>query len=146
MSRRWVAYFFLGIGEDSSVRPVIGDELRLCYRGDMARHWEAVGIVVKVADSKCPILHSLHLIPLAHSDDFALEIKRPDAPTHCYEFSLEYIWKSTTFDRMQKALKKFAMDENALSSCIYHQILGHDIEPQLLKTPIPKKYLRKYQL
>jgi regulator of nonsense transcripts 1 len=40
---------------------------------------------------------------------------------------------------MQSALKSFAVDETSVSSYIYHRILGHDVEPQVLKTNIPKK-------
>ena len=36
-------------------------------------------------------------------------------------FSVEYVWKSTTFDRMQNALKLFAVDENSVSGYLYHR-------------------------
>src|SRR6478736_466864 len=40
---------------------------------------------------------------------------------------------------MQLALKTFAVDENSVSSYIYHRLLGHDVEPQVLKADIPKR-------
>lgn len=39
---------------------------------------------------------------------------------------------------MQNALKTFAIDDRSLSSYIYHQILGHKVEPQQLDCPMPK--------
>ena len=36
-------------------------------------------------------------------------------------FSVEYVWKSTTFDRMQNALKLFAVDETSVSGYLYHR-------------------------
>ena len=36
-------------------------------------------------------------------------------------FSVEYVWKSTTFDRMQNALKLFAVDETSVSAYLYHR-------------------------
>ncbi len=84
-------------------------------------------------------------INVAHSDDFAIEIKRSDVPKHCSEFSLEFVWKPTTFERMQKALQKFATNENSVSGYIYHRILGHEIETHTLKTPLPKKYTHLFR-
>jgi regulator of nonsense transcripts 1 len=40
---------------------------------------------------------------------------------------------------MQHALKLFALDDTAVSSYIYHRLLGHDVEPQILKSVIPKR-------
>lgn len=34
---------------------------------------------------------------------------------------MEYVWKSTTFDRMQNALKLFAVDETSVSGYLYHR-------------------------
>ena len=52
-------------------------------------------------------------------------------------FIVEFVWKSTTFDRMQGALKMFALDETSVSSYIYHTLLGHDLEPQTVKAVLP---------
>ena len=41
--------------------------------------------------------------------------------------------------RMQNALKMFAIDETSVSSFIYHRLLGHDVEPQVIKSVIPKR-------
>jgi hypothetical protein len=45
----------LGIAEDQDIRPVIGDELCLRYRGELAKPWEAVGTVIKTPDRKFPV-------------------------------------------------------------------------------------------
>jgi regulator of nonsense transcripts 1 len=39
---------------------------------------------------------------------------------------------------MQNALKNFAIDESSVSKCIYHRLLGHDVDPQVLKHSMPK--------
>ena len=36
-------------------------------------------------------------------------------------YSVEFVWKSTTFDRMQRALKVFAVDETSVSGFLYHK-------------------------
>ena len=48
---------------------------------------------------------------------------------------MTYVWKSTSFDRMQKAMRKFAVDDSSVSGYLYHRILGHDVKEQLLSLP-----------
>ena len=77
------------------------------------------------------------------SDEIALELKRSPKPppidcTH--NFEVEFVWKPTSFERMQVAMKRFATDETACSAYIYHRLLGHDVEPQLIKTNLPKRF------
>ena len=38
---------------------------------------------------------------------------------------MEFVWKSTTYDRMQNAMKTFAVDETSVSGYLYHRLLGH---------------------
>ena len=82
-------------------------------------------------------------IIIAISDEVGMEIKRfngkvPVSLTH--NFSVDFAWKSTSFDRMQVALKTFAIDENSISNDIYHKILGHEFETQAIQVTLPKKY------
>jgi regulator of nonsense transcripts 1 len=43
-------------------------------------------------------------------------------------FQVDFVWKSTSFDRMQSALKTFAVVETSVSGYIYHKLLGHEVE------------------
>lgn len=53
---------------------------------------------------------------------------------------MDFVWKSTSFDRMQKALKQFAVDEYSVTGYLYHLLLGHHVEPQTIRTSaIPAK-------
>jgi regulator of nonsense transcripts 1 len=54
-------------------------------------------------------------------------------------FAVDFMWKSTSFDRMQAAMKTFAVDETSVSGFIYHCLLGHDVEPQATKIKLPTK-------
>ena len=40
---------------------------------------------------------------------------------------------------MQTRLKRFAIDDTSVSGYLYHRLLGHDVEPQLLRVSIPKQ-------
>ncbi|KAL0946462.1 hypothetical protein HGRIS_014975 [Hohenbuehelia grisea] len=41
---------------------------------------------------------------------------------------------------MQLAMKTFAVDEKSVSGYIYHKLLGHELEPQVLRTQMPKRF------
>jgi regulator of nonsense transcripts 1 len=63
------------------------------------------------------------------------------APTeHRKDFIVEFVWKSTSFDRMQAALKTFAIDEHSVSPYIYHKLLGHEVDDIVSKVNLPKRF------
>jgi len=41
-----------------------------------------------------------------------------------HSFHVDFVWKLTSFDRMQNVVKMFAMNESALSIYLYHRLLG----------------------
>ncbi|KAJ3791445.1 hypothetical protein GGU11DRAFT_832617 [Lentinula aff. detonsa] len=41
---------------------------------------------------------------------------------------------------MQLAMKTFAVDEKSVSGYIYHKLLRHELEPQTLRTTMPKRF------
>lgn len=76
------------------------------------------------------------------SDEIAIEMRRNDGVPHdcTHNFSADFVWKSTSFDRMQLAMKTFAVDEQSVSGYIYHKLMGHDAAPpQVLRTQMPKR-------
>lgn len=54
------------------------------------------------------------------SDEVCLELRRNDGvPSDCtHGFTVDFVWKATSFDRMQAALKTFAVDEKSVSGYI----------------------------
>ena len=76
------------------------------------------------------------------SDEVAVELRRNDGvPDHCtHNFSADFVWKSTSFDRMQSAMRTFAVDEQSVSAYIYHKLLGHEVDNVLLRTAMPKRF------
>lgn len=64
------------------------------------------------------------------------------APVECtHNFVVDFVWKSTSFDRMQTGMKTFAVDETSVSGYIYHKLLGHEVEEQVVKCQLPKRLL-----
>lgn len=94
-------------------------------------------IAVGIANPSRPPRHQSDV-----SDEIALELKRSDnVPIDCtHNFSADFVWKSTSFDRMQQAMRTFAVDEQSVSGYIYHKLMGHDADPpQVLRAQMPKR-------
>ncbi|KAJ8599766.1 hypothetical protein CTAYLR_003412 [Chrysophaeum taylorii] len=108
--------------ETSELRLLVGDELRLKLDAVGARHygrsWEAIGNVLRISDG-----------------EIALEFRTPNVPADVTDacYIVEFVWKGTSYDRMQAALKTFAVDDTSVSGYLYHRLLGHDVEPQAIK-------------
>ncbi|KAI8096811.1 RNA helicase-domain-containing protein [Halteromyces radiatus] len=129
LNQKNIAWFYFPKLELGEVKLAVGDELRLRYRGELHEPWEDVGHVIK--------------IPNNINDEVALEMRRSNSktPVRCtHNFSVDFVWKSTSFDRMQHAMRTFAVDETSVSGYIYHRLLGHEVEPQVLKTQMPKRF------
>jgi len=90
------------------------------------RDWKSTGTVVKIEDDGevCVELYNKDGVPL-HVDS---------------GFSVSFVWKPVSFDRMQKAMRTLATEDKSLSGYLYHKILGHDVEDQVLKVDLPTKY------
>ncbi|KAJ1799779.1 ATP-dependent RNA helicase [Coemansia sp. RSA 2399] len=128
LNRRRLAYFRLPKYELGEVRLAVGDELRLSYSGDLlTENWSASGNVIK--------------LPGNTSDEICVEMSSVDTLLNIASgFSVDFVWKSTTFDRMQSAMKRFAVMESSVSEYIYHKLLGHDIQKVELDTKYPRQF------
>ena len=64
------------------------------------------------------------------SDEVGLELRKTEGvPSDCtLNFAADFVWKSTSFDRMQLAMKTFAVDEKSVSGYIV-RIQDHDLFP-----------------
>lgn len=127
LNKKTIAYFTLA-KTDGDMKLMHGDELRLRYVGEMHKTWAGVGHVIKVPDN--------------YGEDIGIELKNgAGAPSDCHSnFVVDFIWKSTSFDRMQLALKKFAVDDTSVSAYIYHRLLGHEVEEVLFRCHLPKHF------
>ncbi len=131
LNNKHTASFILPKIESGDVKLAVGDEMRLKYKGELRAQWEGVGYVVK--------------IPNNVSDDVKLELRKTSndaaVPTECtHNFSADYVWKATSYDRMQMALSKFATNELSVSGYIFHKLLGHEVAVAPMKTNMPKEF------
>lgn len=131
LNNKHLASFVLPKIESGDVKLAVGDEMRLKYKGELRPPWEGVGYVIK--------------IPNNQSDEVTLELRKgandKSVPTECtLNFSADYVWKATSYDRMQMAMKTFAVDELSVSGYIFHKLLGHEVAVAPMKTTLPKKF------
>lgn len=125
--------FFQFTKEDNEARLVPGDELRLRHNTfrapgcDDQDGWSCVG----------------HVSKITINEEVALELRGPQAlgPWDLNQgFSVEFVWKSTSFDRMQSAMRTFAVDDTSVSGYVYHRLLGHEVEHQQIRVTLPKLF------
>jgi regulator of nonsense transcripts 1 len=131
LNNKHLASFTFPKLESGDVKLAVGDEMRLKYKGELRPPWEGVGYVVK--------------IPNNQSEEVTLELRKTgndkSVPTECtHNFAADYVWKATSYDRMQAAMKTFAVDEMSVSGYIFHKLLGHEVALAPLKTNLPKKF------
>lgn len=131
LNNKNIASFELHKIESGDVKLAVGDEMRIRYCGELHPPWEGVGYVVK--------------IPNNQSDEVKLELRKSgndkSVPVHCsHNFSADYVWKATSYDRMQLAMKTFAVDDNSVSGFIVHKLLGREIAVAPMKHTLPKKF------
>lgn len=108
---------------DSDLRLVPGDEIRLRLGPSAAmlygKDWEGTGHVLRIEES-----------------EVALEMRSNNVPMDITDgYLVDFVWKATSFDRMQAAMKTFAVDDTSLTGYLYHKILGHDVDVQALRVP-----------
>lgn len=121
LNMKRIAWFYLPANTDADFRITAGDDV-------LIRHGaaSAIGSIIKAPSP---------------SEEIAVEIRegKLPPPTETQGFSVEFVWKSTPYDRMQLALKLLAHDDRLLEPAILNEILGQGLDTPDLSIPIPKK-------
>jgi regulator of nonsense transcripts 1 len=112
LSKRRIMYFV------SDIKALYGDELQVRHAG---LKWECVGQVKG----------------MTANEEIALELRpgkaSAKAPVDTYSgFSVDIVWKPTSFDRMYAAMRTFAVNETSVSGYLFHRILGHEVAEQVI--------------
>lgn len=111
--------------KEENIKLVPGDELKLIYEVDGAVKWQSKGQISRITAN----------------EEICLQVKNAKgAPTEeGIRFTVEFVWKATSFDRMKQALKIFLKDETSLSNYIFYKILGYTTQDQYINATIPKQ-------
>ena len=142
-----------------------GDELRLKHRNASNRGpWEGLGNVIRFDQTEEVCLElrdsvsgngrvcgSLFLPPRHWETRILIMVSRAtasvnhtpfasylqSAPDDCtVGYTVEFVWKAISFDRMKTALNTFREYSASISGYIFHSILGHALEPTLLRVQV----------
>ncbi|AMD22919.1 HHR150Cp [Eremothecium sinecaudum] len=126
---QYLASFMLSTYDSNDLKVNVGDEMILRYSGLLHPAWEGRGYILR--------------LPGSIQQEFTLELKKgsKNPPTNLNTgFTAEFVWKGTTYDRMQDALKKFAVDKKSISGYLYYKILGHDVPEIKFDVNMPKDF------
>ncbi len=148
-SMRPIARFTWAHSGERVEKMITGDEVKLklaAMRSQIAQGlaWEGVGMVREATEQAVTLeMRSGSLL-----DENGQEIDMPPAsngmvlcPTDVHDgYTVQLMWKSVSFDRMQTALRNFALDEAAVSPYLYKALLGHMPEPPSMP-PVSKRVL-----
>lgn len=129
LNNRHLASFALSTFESNELRVAVGDEMILYYSGLQHPDWEGRGYIVR--------------LPNSFQDTFTLELKPSKTPPPINlttGFTAEFIWKGTSYQRMQDALKNFAVDKKSISGYLYYKILGHQVVDLTFDVKLPKEF------
>ena len=138
LNNKHMANFLLPKFELGDVKLAVGDEMRLKYSGELRTRWEGVGYVIKVPDNQSD---EVKIELRAKGDAKSAKGDPKSVPTECtHNFTAEYVWKATSFDRMQHAMKTFAVDDQSVSGYLYFRLLGQDAQVGPMKTHMPRKF------
>jgi regulator of nonsense transcripts 1 len=73
-------------------------------------------------------------MPVPCALQVCLEMAKPEVPDDTtVGFSLEFVWKATSFDRMSGALKLFKDYSASISGYLFHILLGHEVRAAACK-------------
>ncbi|SCU92248.1 LAFA_0F09054g1_1 [Lachancea sp. 'fantastica'] len=129
LNNRHLASFALSTFESNGLKVAVGDEMILRYSGVQHAEWEGRGYIVR--------------LPNSFQDQLMLELKpnKNLPPTHLNTgFTAEFVWKGTSYDRMQEAMKKFAVVKKSVSGFLYYKILGHDVPDLEFDVDMPDQF------
>lgn len=131
LNMRKIAWFSL-TKIDVDVRIAPGDEVRISYDGPGSKSWSSSGSILKV--------------PASLGDEIAIELEKSNPPVDVtHGFSIEFIWKATSYQRMRLALKSFLSDRKSISPYLKQTLLSLNNNDTLLMShrldtaTVPKK-------
>lgn len=127
LNKKKMASFILPSYEFAEFKMTLGDEVKLMHPADgITEAWEDTGYVVK--------------LPGASSEELTIQLKSKNPPMHFQTgFSAELVWKSVPYDRMQDALKRFALDQKSVSKYLYYKLLGKEQKDEAFDIKLPSR-------
>lgn len=90
--------------------------------------WKGIGHIIKAPDN--------------YGDEIAIELQSSVGAlmevTH--NFQVDFMWKSSSLDRMLCALEMLAVDETSMSGYIYYKLLSLKVKDVIIECRLPKHF------
>lgn len=123
-----LASFYFSTSDTTDLKVAVGDEMILRYDGpELDEPWEGSGYIIRLPDS--------------HQEEYTLEMiySKTKPPIHINNrFTAEFVWKGTSYERMQDAMKIFALDSKSISEYLCLKLLGQDVPEIYFDLELPK--------
>lgn len=118
-----------------------GNELKISLK---SHNWSSKGHVIKITASKIKIKINILTAFLSKKidEEVCLELNSSEPPPTSItsDYTVEFVWKSTSFTRMKMGLKKFYTDEKSISSYLYFRLLGQKVPEPVLDFECPQNF------
>lgn len=122
LNQRKLANFTLPNVEEFRIVP--GDEVIVSHQ---LSKWSALGNVLRTGFSG--------------NEGITVELRKSQSvPTDRTGYSVEFVWKSTSYDRMADALKKLDQPK-FIDRFIFQKLMGHEVESPILAINLPFKQI-----
>ena len=118
-SGRKIVAKFVYPREDNEIKLVAGDEL-------------------KITDPITKKSYRGFVVEIELDDEVHLELEKCDKVLADGIFTIEFVWKGTSFKRMLDGLYTFVNVESSVSNYIYSKLLGHNVDEKKTNYQIPK--------
>lgn len=127
LNNRTLASFYFSTVDSFDLKVAVGDEMALRYDGpELDEPWEGRGYIIHLPDARQE-QYTLEMSPS--------KIHPPVDITN--RFTAEFVWKGISYERMQDAMKTFALDATSISEYLYMKLLGIEVEDALFDVSLP---------
>jgi len=117
LNKQRQVFFSLPRYSETGYKVKNGNELKLILKKKNDTNWESRGQVLMISETEIQL-------------ELECSLKDEDVPIkQTIGFEIEFLWKSTTFDRCRTALDTFCVDDRCITTFLYHRLLGHNIAP-----------------
>jgi len=116
--------------EDNEIKLVPGDELKITDPKS-GRNYRGFVIDIEIEDI-------IHLELDMHKSSNKNSLSNDIESLQDGNFTIEFVWKGTSFKRMLDGLYIFVNEESSVSNYIYSKILGHTVDEKKFSYNIPK--------
>jgi len=86
------------------------------------------GDELKIIDPKTNKCYNGFIVKIEIDDEIHIELEKCETLLQDGQYTVEFVWKGTSFRRMLDGIYSFVNDENSVSSYLYYKIFGEAVQ------------------